>query len=164
MQTTDFARGTNELIAKQNGKGLIILAVLPSIGLLTIIFNPNHTISWYTKNPFGAVFLISTLFILTAYLWNKILDTGVKLKVNEEGIWTKKHGLINWQNIFTYQLEKRLGKTVTYNLKLETKNPGRLIVCDLTFLDKDFFEIKESIELNAKGYNIQFLGILEHEY
>jgi hypothetical protein len=164
MQSSNLLQETTELIAKQNGKGLIILAILPLIGLLTIAFNPTYTIAWYKKNPFGAIFLISTLSILSIYLWYKILDTGVKLKVNKQGIWTKKYGLIQWQNIFSYQFEKRKGRTVTYNLKLDTQNPGRLIVCDLTFLDKDFSEVKRAIDLNSKDYNIQFLEIDEYEY
>ncbi len=72
-------------------------------------------------------------------------------------------GLQFWENIFNYQFEKRIGKTVTYNLKLDTQNPGKLIVWDITYLNTDSQEIEKAIEVYSRDYNIQYLGLEEYE-
>jgi len=126
--------------------------------------NAFNFIKTYNKSPFGAIFIITFLSLGSFYLWYKILDNGVKRVINKDGIWTKKYGLVKWENIFNYQFEKRKGKTVTYNLKIDTQNPGRLIVCEITYLDTEFSEVKKAIDINSKEYNIQYLGIDEYEY
>ena len=91
------------------------------------------------------------------------MDTGTKLIINKNGIWSRKFGLVVWENIFNYQFEKRIGKTVTYNLKLDTQNHGKLIVWDITYLNTDFQEIEKAIEVYLRDYNIQYLGLEEYE-
>ncbi|HKO81178.1 MAG TPA: hypothetical protein VJU78_12320 [Chitinophagaceae bacterium] len=161
MQSSKRTFHPNELIAKQNAKGLLILAIPITVGFLVNVFNFNKT---YNKSTWGAIFLIVFLSWLTFYFWYKIFDSGTKLIINKEGIWSRKSKLIPWDIVEAYHFEKRSGKTVTYILWIETKNIGQSYKLEITFLDKGYIEVNKAIEANSEGFNIRYSGMNEYEY
>lgn len=164
MQSFNSISETEGLVARQNGKGLIVLAIFPLVGLIVIFSNAKDLTKWYNDFSFGAIFLISLLSILTVYFWFNILDRRVKLTVTEKGIWSRKHGLITWDNIEAYHFEKRKGKTVTYILWIETTTIGNSMKLDVTFLDKGFDEIGTAVKKYSEGYGLRYSGLNEYEY
>ncbi|HEY6506349.1 MAG TPA: hypothetical protein VIZ28_20375 [Chitinophagaceae bacterium] len=151
----------DELIGKQKAKGLLILAIPITIGFLINAFNFTET---YNKSSVGAIFLTGILAVLTFYFWYKILDSATKLIINKQGIWVRKYQTIPWDTIEAYHFEKRLGKTLTSILWIESTTIGQSYSLEITFLDRGYDEIIKAIESNSKGSNIRYSGINEIEY
>lgn len=164
MQSFNSISETEGLVARQNGKGLIILALFPLVGLIVIFSNPRDLIKWYNNFAFGAIFLISFLSLLTVYFWFNILDKRVKLTITKKGIWSRKYGLTTWDSIEAYHFEKRKGKTITYILWIETTTIGNSMKLDITLLDKGFDEIDEAMKKYSKGHELRYSGLNEYEY
>ena len=151
----------NELVAKQNAKGLLILAIPATVGFLINAFNFAKT---YSKSPAGAIFLNVLLLILTFYFWYKIFDSATKLIINKHGIWIKKYKTIPWEAIEAFHFEMRIAKTLTSILWIESTTIGQSYSLEITFLNTGLDEIIQAIERNSKGFNIRYSGINEIKY
>lgn len=156
MQSSRRTFHPDELVARQNAKGLLIFAIVTTIGFLINVFNFNDT---YNKSQVGAIFLVGVLSILTFFFWYKILDSGVKLIINRDGIWIRKYNLISWDTIEAFYFENRPGRTFKSALRIESKTIGQSYTIEIMLLDKGFDEIIKAIEANSKGFNIKYSGV-----
>lgn len=113
----------------------------------------------FAKLPFFLVFAFVPSVCLFFYF-----DKGIKVRIDSEGIWSKKYGNIVWSEIYSvystftkgprygdiYQLYVRLQDTearVDEEVKLKFQN-----------MDKSFDEIRPIVEFYARKYNIEDFG------
>jgi hypothetical protein len=161
MQPSSRTYHPDELVGRQNAKGLLILAIPITIGFLVNAFNFTEG---YKRSAVGAIFLTGVLFVLSVYFWYKIFDSGTKLIINRHGIWTRKYKTLPWDTIEAYHFERRLGKTVTSILWVESTIIGQSYSLEITYLDRGYDDISNAIEINSNNFDIRYSGINEIEY
>jgi hypothetical protein len=89
------------------------------------------------------------------------LDTRVKIKIDDLGIWTKKHGTIFWNDIISYRTKQvylNEGNLYILILILNETDPGREIEIEFKRMDKSIDEIREVISYYATQCGIENMG------
>ena len=149
----------NELVAKQEAKGLKFLAMIPSGILVFMAIDYLETVKWFRDNPWGCFFSVLLLLFLTIYFWREVSDKGIKLVINRHGIWTKKTQLLSWENIDAFYFEQQNNTTTTYIFWIDTKITGVSFHFDITYLDTEPSLIVKAIEANSKENEIRYSGM-----
>jgi hypothetical protein len=102
------------------------------------------------------------LSIPTVCLYN-YFDKQVKLKIDNLGVWTKKNGIIQWQDLQYFRTTEIYAKEGDiYNLIFKQKENMQFvekeIKIELRRMDKDFNEIRREISSYLTAYKIEDLG------
>ena len=118
---------------------------------------------------FGKLSLLKLPFILIFAivpcigLWY-LFDKQVKVRIDNDGIWSRKYGTLAWVNIcfFSSSICKMRNDGDIYRLHITSKGPDGLLSDEeiLTFrrMDKNFDEIRAAVEYYAGKYNIEDKG------
>jgi hypothetical protein len=129
---TISSKNTDEYLELRKAKFIYILIgfVLFIVALVNLtdkqrragvisVFYPNF--SWYSLSVL--LLLLTLIFIL---IFN-LSDNRIKLKISDEGIWTKKYKVIPWEDIWyvsTSEPKGAYGKTISLTIKLKNNIEG----------------------------------------
>lgn len=122
-------------------------------------FYPDFT--WYS------LVILLIVFSIIIYIVFNLLDRKVKLKISEEGIWTKKFGGIAWKEIWyvaTEESKSSNGKPLSLTIKLkqdQEENTEREYVVQLAGLNYDLKNLWKVMNYYCEKYEIINLG---HNY
>ena len=120
------------------------------------LFHTHFTIVQY--------FFLLVFLAMFVYPLIKLTDNKVKVRIDKEGIWTKKQGTIPWTSIwYVYSTERTERAMTATNLKIKLKespeNPeGKEIRIPLSALDKDLDEVRKTLNYFTQSYGIYDLG------
>jgi len=119
-------------------------------------FHPNF--SWYSL----AILLL--LLILIFILIFNLSDNKIKLKISDEGIWTKKYKVISWRDIWYVSIDEPkglYGKAISLTIKLKNNTEGeegRELNVSLAALTYDLDKFWKVMNFYCSKYQVENLG------
>lgn len=162
MQAPLLTYKPNEYIARNNANWLIIPGSVTTFIVILLLYDYIIIQNKSEGNSIGSIFSILIPLLLSIFFWYQVFDKGVKLVINEHGLWSKKYRLIPWSNIDAFYFEKVNAKVISYKLWIDTANIGESISIDLTLIEENCSIIAKAIQENSKSCSIRYSGI--HEY
>lgn len=90
-------------------------------------------------------------------------DKRVKVKISNDGIWTKKDGTISWQSFSSFHSQQTYSKdgdiyTIYFRRKEQAHSSGKEIKIELRRMNTPFNEVRNKIRLYAIKYGIEDIG------
>ena len=113
----------------------------------------------FAKLPFFLMFAFVPSFCLFFYF-----DNRVKVRIDSNGIWSRKYGSISWNEIwyFDSSIYKFRSDGDLYMFHIRLKDTDERLNKDLTFkfrrMDKSFDDIRATVKFYTTKYNILDLG------
>jgi hypothetical protein len=113
----------------------------------------------FTKLPFFLFFAFLPSLPLYYYL-----DRGVKVRIDSEGIWSRKYGNMSWEEIWSFSSTLKKGQRYPdiYQLCIRLKDTetrlGEEVTLKFQEMDKRFEEIRPIVEYYARRYKIEDSG------
>jgi hypothetical protein len=150
-------------MAKNNKSQFLLLLIIPPISIGGMIYDmitvPKKELVWFTKAPIVTGIILLSLLSLLGYACYKIFfDNKIKLLIDNKGIWTPKHGQIEWQWIwYVYQKEIKEARYREQKLIIRLHNEAKDVIINYGALHKPADQIWKAIKMHAKDFDILFL-------
>ncbi len=120
--------------------------------------------AFYPNFSWNSLAILLLLLTLTFTLIFNLFDNRIKLKISDEGIWTKKYDTIFWKNIWyvsTSEPEGLYGKAISLTIKLKNSiegGEGRELNVSLATFNYDLDKFWQVINFYCIKYHIESLG------
>jgi hypothetical protein len=120
------------------------------------IFYPNF--SWYSL---AILLLLLTLIFILIF---NLSDNRIKLKISDEGIWTKKYNTIFWKDIWYVSTDEPAGlygKAISLTIKLKQNGEGEeghKFNVGLATLNYDIDKFWKVMNFYCAKYHVESLG------
>ena len=140
---------------------------------IIFIFSFAFTIPSQRKESLEFVFGKWNFIKLPFFLWFAFVpslclfyyfDWGVKVRIDGEGIWSRKHGKIGWDEIWgirsTFSKGPRYGDIFLLYLRLKDTESrvGEEVALKFQKMDKGMEDIRPVVEYYARKYDIEDSG------
>ena len=113
-----------------------------------------------SKKLLQAFIPISPLYPIIIAGWIYTFDKRPKIIISRTGIWTKKSGKLEWDEIEYTALDFKQGyRSASYRFILKPKMSDESISLDISSFDKTREEINEAIENYSLGLGVVNLGL-----
>jgi len=148
-----------ELIMRRKSNLFLLLAIFMTIASVIIYTgNANEKLEWKNKNVFGFYFLHVFVVAMAVIFWVWVFHKKILVKINDEGIWTKKFKLIKWEDIEAfYTTEQQLKGFKGYNLVLLDKINNDYDV-NFSFSDQSITSLREIMNYYRNRYGFRDSG------
>ncbi|RTL58735.1 MAG: hypothetical protein EKK37_10435 [Sphingobacteriales bacterium] len=152
---------------REGWKGYYVFAFgIWAFGIVYMLFSPNRQKSLdfiFSDWTLAKLPTFIVLFGLPSLCLFYYFDKRVKIKIDKEGIWTRRNKLIPWSDIWYFSSTVcKMREGDLYYLKLRLKDTeerlDKEIKLRLRRMDKDFQEIREVVEYHALQNNIHDMG------
>lgn len=152
---------------REGWKKYYLVAFLGWIAFVAAIFiiQPKQTADFFFRTfSMGQIPALFFLIAIPAICIFYYFDTGIKVRIDKDGIWRRKNGIIEWNTIWYFDttiLKDGLdGDTHYLKLKLKDRQdqPGKEITIKFRRIDKSFIDIRDVVCYYAQLHNIDDMG------
>lgn len=152
---------------REGGKKYYLLGFLGWILFVAFIFivQPKQTADFFLNNfSMGKLPSLFFVIVLPAIGIFYYFNTGIQVKIDKNGVWHKKNGIIEWKNIWHFNTTISKGGLHgnTHYLKLKLKDTpdqsDQEIILKFRRVDKSFIDIRDVVSYYAQQHNIEDKG------
>ncbi len=122
----------------------------------------NGFLNYTTTDFIGIGIVFSFMVISSIVMWYHFFDKKPIVIINKTGIWTRGATHIPWERLAYYYFKqfKHKGMLTTF-FYINTINPGEEHKISIAYSDKSYSDIINAIEENAKGFNVEYWGLIK---
>ncbi|MES2372569.1 MAG: hypothetical protein V4557_08320 [Bacteroidota bacterium] len=134
------------------------------VAAIFIIWPKQTAFFFYNTFSMGQTASLFFLIAIPAICIFYYLDTGIKVRIDQNGVWRRKDGIIEWNTVWHFHttiLKSGLSSNTHY-LKLKLKDTQDQLDKEITVkfrrTDKKFVDIRDVVSYYAQQHGIEDMG------
>lgn len=163
------SKSTNPYLELRKGKfNYLLIAFILLIVILVEVLDKRRRDDMvsivYSSFSWSDFWLVLSLISIITFLIFNLSDNRIKLKISDEGIWTKKYNIVLWKDIWyvsTSEAGGSYGKALSLKIKLRSSVNGETekeLNVGMSNLDYDLNKFWEVLGFYCTKYGVQNLG------